>query len=476
MVFSSTVFLFVFLPLVLVAYIGLPQRARNPLLLCASLFFYAWGETWIVLTLVGSILFNHAVGLRLDRTRSRRLLAFGVSANLLLLGVFKYLDFLVENLNAALAPLRGGEPLLPLPGIALPMGISFFTFQVVSYLVDIFRGGVRAQRNVLDFGLYVALFPQLIAGPIVRYAEIAPQLRQRTLSFDACASGVGRFLVGLAKKMVLANLCSDLADQVFAVDPQLLGAPLAWVGVAALTLFIYFDFSGYSDMAIGLGRIFGFTIPENFAYPFVSRSIREIWSRWHLTLTRWFRDYLYIPLGGSRRGPARTYLNLVTVFVLCGLWHGASWNYVVFGLYHGVFLVLERQRVLQVFRRLWRPLQHVYALAVWMLGLAIFQTASLADAWTYLGALVGANGVTSDVALLVRGDHRFALVAGALCSLPWVPALKNWLRTKSGSELGAGWFGVGLHAARVVALLALFVLACLQLAGGTHNPFLYFRF
>ena len=325
---------------------------------------------------------------------------------------------------------------------------------------------------MLDFGLYVALFPQLIAGPIVRYRQIAPQLQQRTLSFDGFVSGASRFIVGLSKKMILANMAADLADQVFALDPHLLGASLAWTGLFAYTIQIYFDFSGYSDMAIGLGRIFGFTIPENFAHPYIARSIREIWSRWHISLTTWFRDYLYVPLGGSRRGPLRTYLNLLTVFVLCGLWHGASWNYVVFGLYQGVFLILERQHWLAPLRRVWRPVQHVYTMGVWMLGLAIFRTETLAEAFTMMGAMLGLHGVESELVFLVRGDHRFALAVGALCCLPWV----SYARRTLAPRLASGWLDVGLHGLRVACLLVLFGFSCLQLAGGTHNPFIYFRF
>ncbi len=480
MVFSSTVFLFLFLPLVLASHLLVPARWRNAHLLAASLLFYAWGEVWVVLALLGSILGNHALGLAVARTRAgprgRLVLGLSVSANLVLLAVFKYADFLVGDANALLG--LAGLPLLPLPGLKLPIGISFYTFQAVSYLVDVFRGHVQAQRSRVAFGLYLALFPQLIAGPIVRYGDIAREIAARRLSWAGFAAGVPRFVVGLAKKMLVANTLSELADVVFDGDVALLDARLAWIGIAAYTLQIYFDFSGYSDMAIGLGHMLGFTLPENFRHPYVARSVREIWTRWHVTLTTWFRDYVYVPMGGNRRGPARVAFNLVTVFVLCGLWHGASWNYVVFGLYQGLFLVLERQpAVARGLGRLWRPLQHAYALGAWMIGLAIFRTETLAEAGRAQLALLGLARPAGELALLVRNDQWLALGVGALASLPWVP----WIRRRAGAtgdalDWGPGWRGVLLHGGAACGLAALLLLSVLQLAGGTHNPFLYFRF
>ena len=338
MVFSAPIFLFLFLPIVLALYFVTPSRMRNPLLLGASLVFYGWGEPRFVAVMLASALVNYGFALAIGAgTRRRLLLSLAITVNLGLLAVYKYSDFAVANVNTLLG--WTGVPLLARPGLILPLGISFFTFHAVSYLMDVYRGRVPAQRNPLDVALYIALFPQLIAGPIVRYATIAPEIARRRTTWDGLVWGIRRFVVGLGKKVLIANTLARPADAVFGLPPSEMSAGLAWLGVACYALQIYFDFSGYSDMAIGLARIFGFPFPENFRYPYVSRSLTEFWRRWHISLSTWFRDYLYVPLGGNRRGPARVYLNLVVVFVFCGLWHGASWTFLVWGLFHGVFLV-----------------------------------------------------------------------------------------------------------------------------------------
>ena len=345
MVFSSPIFLACFLPVLLGLYALAPSRARNAVLLAGSLFFYAWGEPKAILLMLALIGVNHAAGLAIARRlppdgspapRGARLaLALGVAADLAALGTFKYASFLAQNLQAL--GLR-----VPDPGIALPIGVSFYVFQCVSYLADVYRRTIPAERSLPDFALYVSLFPQLVAGPIVRYASIRDAMHDRSLRADDAAEGLRRFGRGLAKKVLVADTLAKVADAAFPADLAGLPQAFAWAGAFCYALQIFYDFSGYSDMAIGLGRVFGFRFPENFDHPYCSTSVREFWRRWHMTLSGWFRDYLYIPLGGSRRGAARTYLNLVLVFALCGLWHGASWCFVLWGLWHGLGLVGER--------------------------------------------------------------------------------------------------------------------------------------
>jgi len=345
MLFSEPVFVFLFLPLLLLGYALTPRAAQNTLLLLASLLFYAWGEGFFVLVMLGSIAFNYLVGLLLEAGRGRRrlrplALLLGVAGNLALLIVFKYAGFLVTNLNLLLAGLK--LPALPVPALHLPIGISFFTFQAMSYVIDVYRDRIPVQKHPLRIALYIALFPQLIAGPIVRYQHIARQLTRRVVTRPGLAEGIRRFILGLGKKMLLANVLAVPVDKIFAIPAHQLTTSVAWLGVVCYALQIYFDFSGYSDMAIGLGRMFGFRFLENFRYPYLARTITDFWRRWHISLSSWFRDYVYIPLGGNRRGPLRTYRNLVIVFLLCGLWHGASWTFVAWGLFHGLFLAIER--------------------------------------------------------------------------------------------------------------------------------------
>jgi len=345
MLFSYPTFLFGFLPIILTLYFLSPWKAKNAILLTASLFFYAWGESFYVLVMIVSILSNHAFGIRIGRLSSelpnenkkrKILLAYGVAVNLLLLGWFKYANFLFENINVALNWIDV-DPIV-IKDVHLPLGISFFTFQAISYLVDVYRNVTPAQPSRYKLGLYISLFPQLIAGPIVRYHDVAGQIEIRTHSIELFSSGVQRFVFGLAKKMLVANPLGLVADTVFAQSASDLSSPVAWLGIISYSLQIYFDFSGYSDMAIGLGRMFGFRFLENFNYPYISKSIQEFWTRWHISLSTWFRDYLYFPLGGSRCSSTRTYINLIIVFFLCGFWHGASWNFIVWGLIHGFFL------------------------------------------------------------------------------------------------------------------------------------------
>ncbi len=482
MVFSSPIFLFVFLPLCLGLYLLSPRMLRNALLLTLSLFFYAWGEQGYVLVLLGSIVCNYGFGRWVEGRQERRsgkwVVGAAVVFNLGLLAVFKYANFFVDNFNVLLARLH----YVPwhLEPIHLPLGISFFTFHALSYVMDVYRRQVRALRSVVDFALYIAFFPQSIAGPIVRYHDVAEQLQGRVHSEEGFAHGARQFILGLAKKMLLANTLAVPADAIFGLPSSALTCGLAWLGAACYTLQIYFDFSGYSDMAIGLARLFGFAFRPNFHYPYIASSVTEFWRRWHISLSSWFRDYLYIPLGGNRGGRARTYANLVTVFLLCGLWHGASWTFIAWGLYHGTFLVLERLGLQRRLERLPALLQHAYTLGVVVIGWVLFRAKSFAAAAGMLGAMVGlADGSAVEYlpAAFLRGDVMVALLAGALLCLPILPALAQLQASlrracpRQASTVDA------IASAWTVAGLAVLALGCaMLLAGGTHNPFIYFNF
>ena len=476
MIFSSPVFLFLFLPVVLAVYFLLSGRLRNLWLLGTSLVFYAWGEPRFVLVMLASIGANYLLALGIagsaGAVRRRAFLVLAVAANIGLLIVFKYADFLVGNLNAALEALRVAP--LSLPGIALPIGISFFTFQALSYVIDVYRREVPVQRNPFDLGLYIALFPQLIAGPIVRYHDVARQIVERAVTRQGFAYGIERFVLGLGKKVLIANTLAVQADLIFAIPADQLTAPVAWLGLVCYTLQIYFDFSGYSDMAIGLGYMFGFRFLENFSHPYVAQSITEFWRRWHISLSTWFRDYLYIPLGGNRGSALRTYRNLVLVFFLCGLWHGASWSFVVWGLLHGLLLVVERMGLGRAMTRWPRALRHGWTLLFVMIAWVFFRADSLPHALGFLRAMLGASpatGVEHPFALFVDGPTLLALGAGIVGSMPVLAALRRRLMERSSPAVAVA-VGTG-----EIAALSLILLACsMMLAAGTYNPFIYFRF
>jgi alginate O-acetyltransferase complex protein AlgI len=482
--FTEPTFLFLFLPVLLALYFANFRREHgaygNALLLVASVIFYAKGGgafTWLMLA---SIAFNYWMAIAVDRARgtpaARQLLAVAVSLNLVVLVVFKYANFFADNVNTLFLAL-GVHPVV-VPRVLLPIGISFFTFHAISYVVDVYRRDATAQKSPVHAALYLLLFPQLIAGPIIRYRDIADQLARRFVDLDGFAYGVRRFVVGLAKKVLIANVVAVPADKIFGMPAGQLTAPHAWLGIVCYTLQIYFDFSGYSDMAIGLGRMFGFRFPENFRWPYIADSVQEFWRRWHISLSTWFRDYLYVPLGGNRVSPARMYRNLVTVFFLCGLWHGASWNFVVWGLFHGTFLVVERVGVGDALRRLWAPLRHVYLLLVVMIGWVFFRADTLSAAIAFLGAMLGLGRAVATPFTLgwfLTPELWLALVAGAVGSMPVVPALARWLDRSSDTQPGRppAW---GVSAAGTAALVALLVASILQMAARTYNPFIYYRF
>ena len=481
MVFSSTIFLFFFLPLTLLAYFVVGPRGRNAILLAASLLFYAWGETVYLLVMLFSIAANYLFGLLIDQARQRgrrgRLaFVFAVATNLGLLGFFKYANFFVDNLNQLLQVL-GAAP-VEVGRVHLPIGISFFTFQALSYIIDLYRDETRVQRSLLNFALYKALFPQLIAGPIVRYRDVAREIERRTVSLHDFASGVQRFIIGLGKKVLIANVMGRAADTIFATPAETLPATLAWTGAIAFMLQIYFDFSGYSDMAIGLGRMFGFHFLENFNYPYIARSVREFWRRWHISLSTWFRDYLYIPLGGNRHGPVRTGANLLLVFLLCGLWHGASWTFLIWGVYHGIFLVLERvPAVRRLLDRLPAPVQHAYVLLVVLVGWVFFRADTFAHALAYLEAMVDFSRpplFNSQLFLALNNEFSLTLAAAVIGSTPVFMLLQRW---RAGRPIvpapAMRWLAA---TAQVGSLGFVLVYSIAAVLGGAHNPFLYFRF
>jgi alginate O-acetyltransferase complex protein AlgI len=471
LVFASPLFLFGFLPIALALYHLSPRRTRNAMLLVLSLLFYAWGERQWMIVMLASIVFNWLGALAVDRWRERReqrwVLALVIATNLAALAYFKYAGFALGNVNALLEAL--GWRKLDATEPHLPLGISFFTFHAISYVVDVYRRQSRALANPLDTALYFALFPQLIAGPIIRYHYIEDQLRERSAGLASVARGIERFVTGLAKKVLIANVAARCAEQIFNLDAQNLGFGTAWVGVIAYAIQIYFDFSGYSDMAIGLGGMFGFRFPENFNYPYASRSITEFWRRWHMSLSSWFRDYVYIPLGGNRVSAGRTYFNLAAVFLLCGLWHGASWNFVIWGALHGLFLVLERAFLGRALSALPRGLQHAYALLVVCVGWVFFRATDLRSAGSLLWAMTGAAGASRashPVSLFVTPAVQLAAVAALIFAVPIVPSLLS----RSGKKDEArAWLGIP-----VTALLL--VMCASHLATTSYNPFIYFRF
>jgi alginate O-acetyltransferase complex protein AlgI len=476
MVFSSPIFLFLFLPLVLALYFSLPRGLKNAWLLGMSLVFYGWGEPRFVVIMLASIAANFGFGLWLDRIRGRpggrAVLAVAVALNLGLLVLYKYAAFLTGNASAALALIGAGP--VQLPAFALPLGISFYTFHALSYLLDVSRRAADGQRDPAAMGLYIVFFPQLIAGPIIRYHYIADQLVHRVVTREGFALGVERFIIGLGKKMLVANLVAVPADAIFALPTSELTLGLAWLGIVCYTLQIYFDFSGYSDMAIGLARLFGFRFPENFNYPYIAHSMTDFWRRWHISLSTWFRDYLYVPLGGNRHGPARTYLNLWLVFLLCGLWHGAAWTFVAWGLYHGSFLVLERLGLGRWLENLWTPARHAYTILAVMVGWVFFRAETLRQAGSFLAAMAGfasGSGLEQHVGLHVNAIVALALAAGVLGSAPLLPRLARWrkdIATIEGRAL--------VEAGRLAGLAFLLVASAMLMAAGTYNPFIYFRF
>lgn len=466
MVFSSTIFLCVYLPLVLLGYYICPKKGRNLFLLIVSLVFYAWGEPKYVFLMIFSILVNYIFGRLMDKHRENKkrlklMLVLSVVIDLGLLSVFKYTDFIITNVNA----IFGAN--FDLLNIALPIGISFYTFQAMSYTIDVYRNDVRVQKNLIDFGMYITMFPQLIAGPIVRYADVQDQLAERSVTTADFSEGVMRFVVGLGKKVLLANQMGAVWSDIYALGGDV-SALMAWTGAIAYTFQIYFDFSGYSDMAIGLGRMFGFKFPENFRYPYQSVSITDFWRRWHITLSTWFKEYLYIPLGGNRRGLARQALNLLIVWSLTGFWHGAGWNFVMWGLYYFVILFIEKLFLLKALDKLPKFFRHVYALVLIIIGWVIFASDDVSVLLPYLGSMFGANGAIGgmDVYTLLTKAALLVICCIASTELP-----KKLFLSAAGAMNEKAAFTL-----KSVLTIALLALSMILLIGDSYNPFLYFRF
>ncbi|MFC1757449.1 MBOAT family O-acyltransferase [Planctomycetota bacterium] len=472
--------MFCFLPFVLTLHTLLPAKWRNIVLLMASLLFYAWGEAEHILVMLVSIGINYRLGLQMGRqtedSARRTLMKIAVGFNLAMLLVFKYTNFLF----ASFVGVFGFEQTVEYaPSIHLPIGISFFTFQALSYVIDVYRREVEPQHRLSDLALYIASFPQLIAGPIVRYSDVQKQIVDRTINFSKFRLGIERFVVGLGKKMIIANAAAEIADAAFALSASQLSSADAWIGTLAYTLQIYFDFSGYSDMAIGLGLMLGFRFAENFNYPYIASSVTDFWRRWHISLSTWFRDYLYIPLGGNRSGSGRTYFNLMTVFLLCGLWHGASWTFVLWGALHGVFLIVERIGLSHFLKRI-GPLGHVYTLTAVMFAWVLFRAETLSQAASFATAMTGFAGgwkLHNSLRILLQPYHITVMAFGIVAATPIVPASAaglqqlllwkpRWKHSLRRSIEVAQMSGVSLQFAWCVCLVF----------SSTYNPFIYFRF
>ena len=471
MVFSSIVFVCIFLPVVVILHSVIGNRkAKNGLLLAASLLFYAYGEPVYIFLMLASTLFNYVIALGLHKNRKKWLLAAAVIVNLGLLGVFKYAGFLVSNLNA----LTGLA--LPVPAITLPIGISFFTFQALSYVIDVYRGEVPVQRSYAKLLLYISFFPQLIAGPIVRYSDIARQIDERTTDVRSSAFGLRRFIVGLGKKVLISNAMAAAADYVFNHGAANINVLAAWVGAIAYLMQIYYDFSGYSDMAIGLGKMFGFRFKENFNHPYIADSVQDFWRRWHISLSSFFRDYVYIPLGGNRKGKLRAVWNRIVVFFLTGLWHGANWTFILWGLFHGLFLLLEA--FIPLLKKLPKAVRHVYTLLAVTVGFVIFRADTIGEAFVFIGKMFTGfdfSAAAMSFALQPLSPFFLAMLAAAvLCCGPLEKLTRRVGALEQKQTLTAKENAV--QTASFVLAALLLVWCIIRLAGGSYNPFIYFRF
>lgn len=478
MAFSSIIFLLFFLPLTLLGYFVVRKKYRNAFLLFASLLFYFWGESVYLWVIALYIVANYSFGIAIEKARllekpkiSKYVLIAAIGFNLGFLFFFKYISFFLVNLGLFFKLAH-----ISIPTITphLPLGISFFAFQGISYVVDIYRNQIVAQKSFIDFAMYKAFFAQLIAGPIVRYRDVAEQVKNRIVSTEDFAVGIQRFIIGLSKKMIFANTFASTADAVFALPAGSVAAPVAWLGVICYALQIYFDFGGYSDMAIGLGRMFGFRFLENFNYPYISQSIKEFWKRWHISLSGWFRDYLYIPLGGDRKGTVRTYSNLFVVFLLCGLWHGASFTFIIWGLWYGLFLILERIPFFKKITNIPRLIKHMYALLVVLIGWVFFRADSLSHAFAYVGSMFhGFHLHTMNVSEFFNWQLIIMILLGTFLSTPY--PFKFWSKLKQKCEVKKGYF-IAYNSVQVFVLLLLFLTCIILLSKNTYNPFIYYRF
>jgi alginate O-acetyltransferase complex protein AlgI len=473
MLFSSLTFLFVFLPALLAVYFITPKRFRNGVLLFFSLIFFAWGGVSYSLLLILSILVNYlcVVQIRKATLHKKKWLIGGLIFNIGLIVVFKYLNFFLSNVNGIGELLSDNFEAFPPLKIIMPLGISFFTFQQMSFLWDVYRNPPERKIKLIESALYISLFPQLIAGPIVRYKDIIHDIRNRVESLSLFESGIKRFCIGLFKKIVFANTCAVIADEIMLSEATELSSASAWLGLIAYSLQIYYDFSGYSDMAIGLGRMFGFRIGENFNFPYISKSIKEFWRRWHISLSTWFRDYVYIPLGGNRRSNSRTYLNLFIVFLLTGFWHGATWSFIFWGLFHGAFLILERSGLDRLLDKLPKIVSWSYTMFVVMIAWVFFKIETFSEASEYVGKLFYSNPIRANYFYAyLDAEKILILVLAILFSAPIVRVFKL-IRF---IEYNKHSFGVRVMT--TVFILALFLLSVMYINSGSYNPFIYSRF
>lgn len=466
MLFSSVSFLFMFLPSVLLGYFLLPIRYRNSWLLLASIFFYAWGEPTYVLIMLCSILINYT-GARLVaayRSHGKLILGASIVADLGILFYFKYFNFVVDNINQFM------EAKIDFVIVVMPIGISFYTFQAISYLVDVYRGEVEVQKNLFKVALYITLFPQLIAGPIVKYHDVAEQISERQENFPDFIYGLKRFIIGLSKKMLLANPMGAVADNVFSLPVEQMNCLTSWVGAVCYTLQIFFDFSGYSDMAIGLGRMFGFKFLENFNYPYISKSITEFWRRWHISLSTWFKEYLYIPLGGNRVSKFRNYINLFIVFFATGFWHGAAWNFIFWGLWHGIFIVFEK--ITGWHKNDGGPflsfIHHFYTLLIVVIGWVMFRADTMTYAGEYIKNMFGQVNGSMQIYPLRYYFDSYEMITMLIALLVSTPLFSSMLNDK--------YTSAKTHIMINLWILTLFILSAISVVGSTYNPFIYFRF
>lgn len=467
MLFSSAIFLFLFLPFVLLVYYFTPKKLKNLCLLLVSLAFYSFGEGELVLLIIVSTLIDFSAGIIIEKGKKRLGLLLSIIANVSFLSYFKYASFAYENFYSLAQFLGFDYVSSSIPNIILPLGISFFTFQTMSYTIDVYRGNIKANHNIIDFATYVTLFPQLIAGPIVRYIDIHKQLQHRTQNISQFSEGVERFIIGLAKKMIIANNLAYVADAAFEMPLNDLSTLAAWIGIMAYTFQIYFDFSGYSDMAIGLGKMFGFDFLENFNYPYISKSIREFWRRWHISLSTWFRDYLYISLGGNRKGNTRTYINLTIVFLITGLWHGASWNFIFWGAFHGFFLIIERIGLNSILKRIYAPIAHIYTLLVIVISWVFFRANTLTEAFQYLEKMFSFDFVQdiNYTSFYITKEVLFIFVLAFVFSIPY-----------SRKILNKKFNSINFRLFKKVLVVFIFIISIIYIAIDTYNPFIYFRF
>lgn len=466
MLFSSMTFVFLFLPIVCLIYLLAKKELHNAILLAASILFYAWGEPRYLAIMILTILANYVGAIALDKHKKYKkpILLATIAVDLSFLLYFKYFNFFIDNINSIFAMD------ISFLEVIMPIGISFYTFQAMSYLIDVYKGDAKVQKDIYKLALYISLFPQLVAGPIVKYRDVDEQIDHRTVTFDKVSYGVKRFIIGLAKKMLLANTLGAVADEIFGLPVAQASPQLAWVGAIFYSLQLFYDFSGYSDMAIGLGSIFGFKFLENFNYPYISKSITEFWRRWHISLSTWFKEYLYIPLGGNRKGNVRTYVNLFLVFLATGFWHGASWNFIFWGLWHGVFIIFEKMTGWhkESKSRIISGAQHIYTIFVFVIGWVMFRAENMSYATDYIKnmfGLVKEHTAVNDVSYYLNNAEMLALIAGILCAMP---VFNKILYVKYEHKV--------LRTLINIWLFILFVVSSATIAASTYNPFIYFRF